>query len=408
MRLLHLSLTNFRNYARLELDLPPGIIVLQGENAQGKTNLLEAMYYLSAMRSPRTNADRELVNWLALEEALPFARLVAQIEKASEPGQIELSLVQSGSNRLNPNGAVLRKHVRINGASKRVLDAVGVLNIVLFMPQDINLVAGAPGLRRRYLDDTICQLDARYCQQLQEYNRVLTQRNPLLRSLRGQADNAQLAFWDQRLAEHGAYLTVRRQEAVQQLDAFIQDIHPRLTEEKERLRLEYCASVRMESRPRAAYQIPLLSKPGAGASIETSALHVAASFASQLSEARSKELELGMSTIGPHRDELRFLVNGVDMNTYGSRGQQRTITLSLKLAEAEWVTQEKNDKPILLLDDVASELDASHRECVMSALDSAHQVVITTTGLAQYKKEFLERATLWHVSGGRVEDLTLP
>jgi len=409
MRILHLSLTHFRNYSRLELDLPAGIIVLQGDNAQGKTNLLEAIYYLSRLRSPRTNVDRELVNWLALEEDLPFARLVAQIQKAEETDQIELSLVQSSGKSLNSNATVLRKHIRINGANKRVLDAVGLLNAVLFMPQDIDLVSGAPYLRRRYLDDTICQMDPQYCRELQEYSRVLTQRNHLLKSLRGQRnDSAQLLFWDQRLVEHGAYLTLRRQQVIQQLDEFVQRIHPKLTEDKERLRLEYCASARMESRPGAAYQIPLLTKQDVSPEAEASLRDVAASFASKLQEVRAKELEQGMSIIGPHRDDLRFLVNGVDMNTYGSRGQQRTITLSLKLAEVKWITQEKNDKPVLLLDDVVSELDAAHRGCLLDAIDRAQQVIVTTTGLMHYDKEFLARATLWQVCAGRIENLTLP
>lgn len=409
MRILHLSLTHFRNYSRLELDLPAGIIVLQGDNAQGKTNLLEAIYYLSRLRSPRTNVDRELVNWLALEEDLPFARLVAQIQKAEETDQIELSLVQNSGKSLNSNATVLRKHIRINGANKRVLDAIGLLNAVLFMPQDIDLVAGAPYLRRRYLDDTICQMDPQYCRELQEYNRVLAQRNHLLKSLRGQRnDSAQLLFWDQRLVEHGAYLTLRRQQVIQQLDEFVQRIHPKLTEDKERLRLEYCASARMESRPGAAYQIPLLTKQDVSPEAEASLRDVAASFASKLQEVRAKELEQGMSIIGPHRDDLRFLVNGVDMNTYGSRGQQRTITLSLKLAEVKWITQEKNDKPVLLLDDVVSELDAAHRGCLLDAIDRAQQVIVTTTGLMHYDREFLARATLWQVCAGRIESLTLP
>jgi len=405
MRILHLSLTNFRNYSRLELDLPAGIVLLQGDNAQGKTNLLEAIYYLSRIRSPRTNVDRELVNWLALEDDLPFARLVAQIQQAEETDLIELTLVQNSGKSLDTDATALRKHIRINGANKRTLDAVGLLNAVLFMPQDIDLVAGAPHLRRRYLDDVMCQIDPQYCRELQQYNRVLTQRNSLLKSLRDRGnDSAQLFFWDQRLLEHGAYITVRRQQLIQQLDESIQRIHLRLTGEKERLRLEYCASVRLESRPGAAYQIALPTEQDTLPATEMSArLHnLAASFAEQLREARARELEQGMSVVGPHRDDFRFLVNGVDMNIYGSRGQQRTITLSLKLAEVELITREKNDKPVLLLDDVISELDAAHRSCLLEAIDRAQQVIITTTDLTHYSEEFLERATLWRVCAGRI------
>jgi len=407
MRIQHLSLTNFRNYSRLELDFPAGVVLLQGDNAQGKTNLLEAIYLLSRMRSPRTSTERELVNWLALEEDLPFARLVAQIERSDETGQIELSLVQNHTQGPEANGAALRKTIRVNGVNKRALNAVGLLNTVLFMPQDIDLVAGSPSGRRRYLDDTICQIDGRYYSQLQSYNRVLTERNYLLKSMRSRSyDPAELAFWDQHLVEHGAYLTNRRQQVIRQLDEAVQRIHLRLTGEQERLRLEYDASVHRETRSGAAYQMALAMEENAARASEATELHdVAAGFTAQLSELRSKEVEQGMSLLGPHRDELRFWVNGVDMNIYGSRGQQRTTALSLKLAEVEWVTQEKKDKPVLLLDDVISELDAPHRSQLLAAIDQAQQVLMTTTDLLHYSQDFLAAATLWRVTGGRIEKL---
>jgi DNA replication and repair protein RecF len=438
MRISHLSLTNFRNYARLELDFPAGVVILQGDNAQGKTNLLEAIYLLSRLRSPRTSTERELVNWLALEEDLPFARLVAQVEKGEETGplaaletaalaqretlSIELSLVQNHTQSLEANGSALRKAIRVNGVNKRAPDAVGLLNAVLFLPQDIDLVAGSPSGRRRYLDDTISQIDARYCRELQSYNRVLTERNSLLKSMRGRLpqrtrdgvpnyDPDELAFWDQHLVEHGSYLTTRRQQVIQQLDEAAQRVHLRLTGEAERLRLEYDASVHREPRPGAAYQMALAMEAGAAAANGAAAVprqehetsqDVAAVFTAQLRDLRSKEVEQGMSLLGPHRDELRFWVNGVDMNVYGSRGQQRTTALSLKLAEVEWVTREKQDKPVLLLDDVISELDAPHRSQLLATIDQAQQVLITTTDLLHYGDEFLASATLWRVSAGRI------
>ena len=412
MRILHLGLTNFRNYARLELDLPAGVVLLEGDNAQGKTNLLEAIYLLSRMRSPRTSTERELVNWLALEEDLPFARLVAQVQKGEDAAplapletlQIELSLVQNNTQGLEANGTALRKHIRVNGVNRRALDAVGLLNAVLFLPQDIDLVAGSPSGRRRYLDDTICQIDAHYCRELQRYTRVLTERNYLLKSLRNRGyDPSELAFWDEHLVEHGAYLTTRRQQVIKQLDEAVQRIHPRLTGDNERLRLEYDASVRPEPRPGAGYQMALALEAGTTPAIQTGLHDVAAVFTAQLRDLRGKEVEQGVSLVGPHRDDLRFWVNGVDMNIYGSRGQQRTTALSLKLAEVEWVTQEKKDKPVLLLDDVISELDAAHRSQLVAAIDQAQQVIITTTDLLHYSPEFLATVTLWRVCGGRIE-----
>jgi len=409
MRILHLSLTNFRNYSRLELDLPPGVVLLEGDNAQGKTNLLEAVYYLSRARSPRTSVDRELVNWLALEEELPFARLVAQIEKRDETSQIELSLVQSGTQGWNADAQAWRKQVRVNGVAKRALDAVGVLSVVLFLPQDIELVAGSPHLRRRYLDDTIGQVDPKYRHELGRYEQVVTQRNCLLKSLRGRGnDSEQLAFWDQRLSEHGAHITIRRQQALAQLGQIIQRIHPRLTGEMEHLRLQYCASVRCLQSPGDAFQTPLPLERSALGDTEAAALvqNVTAAFAEQLREVRSRDLEQGVSSVGPHRDDVRFLVDGVDMNAFGSRGQQRTIALSIKLAEVEWVTQETDDPPVLLLDDVFSELDASRRSLVMQALATVQQVLVTTNDVLRYDPQFVARTSLWRVCAGRLERIT--
>jgi DNA replication and repair protein RecF len=411
MRVLQLGLTNFRNYTRLQLDLPAGTIVLQGDNAQGKTNLLEAIYYLSRIGSPRTKADRELVNWLVLNDDLPFARLVAQIQTGEETDQIELSLVQANGNRLDgtdSNASVLRKHIRINGVNKRAADAVGLLSAVLFLPQDIDLVSGAPQLRRRYLDDTIPQIDLQYRRELQRYNRVLTRRNHLLRSFRGYgADPAQLVFWDQRLVEHGAYLIALRRQLIQQLSESAQNVHSRITGEKEWLRLKYCSSVRLGGQSAVAYQMALPT--GSRQSPQTETVpEIAALFSEQLRNSQAKELEQGMSIIGPHRDDFQFLVDDVDMNTYGSRGQQRTAALSLKLAEVEWITREKGDKPVLLLDDVISELDATHRRCLLETIDQAQQVILTTTDLTHYSQEFLNQATLWRVQEGRIEKLIPP
>ena len=407
MRILHLSLTNFRNYTRLELDLPQGILLLKGNNAEGKTNLLEAIYYLSRTRSPRTKSDRELVNWLALEDELPFARLTARIQKATGIDQIELCLLESSSKGRNRDATALRKHIRVNGASKRALDAIGLLNAVLFFPADIEAVGGPPHLRRRYLDDTIGQIDPKYRRELQRYNRVLTQRNSLLKSLRSRhGDPAQLLFWDQRLVEHGAYVLIRRREVIEKLDRFAERIHSQLTGGRERLRIVYRASVRDESCSGVARQIVLPTEQDALPVVVTSSRlrDVATSFSHQLCEVRSKELERGVSTIGPHRDDFRFLVDGVDMNTYGSRGQQRTIALSLKLAEVELMTQERNDEPVLLLDDVASELDAARRSYLLDTIAGAQQVIMTTTDLAPYGRKFVAGATLWHVCAGRIRE----
>jgi DNA replication and repair protein RecF len=203
-------------------------------------------------------------------------------------------------------------------------------------------------------------------------------------------------------------LITRRQRTIQKLSESAQNFHSRITGEKEWLRLKYCGSVRLEGQPAAAYQMALPTGSRQSFQTEIPLPQVAALFSEQLRDAQGRELEQGMSIIGPHRDDFQFLVNDVDMNTYGSRGQQRTTALSLKLAEVEWITDEKNDKPVLLLDDVISELDAAHRRCLLETIDQAQQVILTTTDLTHYSPEFLRQASLWHVQAGRIEELIHP
>jgi len=404
MRLTHLSLTNFRNFVRLDLDFSNPITLLQGGNAQGKTNLLEAIYYLATADSPHARADRELINWLANEEQMPFARLEAQLEGSDVLREMSIVLLKTHDR--------LQKEIRINGVKRRVLDLIGQVKAVLFMPEDIDLIAGSPEARRHYLDTSICQIDRRYCQSLQVYNRVLSQRNSLLRRLREQAgDPQQLDFWDQRLIEEGSQLISRRLEIIAELDRLAQDIHLHLTGGGERLRLLYRCSLPLEGEEglEARYQLPLemarAPAPMMGAEA-VSRPHIRAVFQQQLEARQEEEIERGMTLIGPHRDDLRFLVGGVDMCVYGSRGQQRTIAISLKLAEMELVRAETGEDPILLLDDVMSELDKERRRCLMDAINGEQQVIITTTDLGSFEPSFLEQATVWEIRGGRMEKLS--
>jgi DNA replication and repair protein RecF len=409
MHLKHLSLVNFRNYVRLELDLPADITLLQGDNAQGKTNLLEAIYYLATTRSLRVRADREVINWLAGEEPQPFARLVAQVQKGDALHRLEITLLRTA------NGTAYQKKIRFNGLARRALDVIGQVNVVLFRPEDIDLVTGSPGLRRRYLDATICQLESRYCRTLQTYERVRTQRNHLLRSLRERHDDPnQLYFWDQRLAESGAYLIARRQEVVARLDDLARATHLELTGGTERLKLCYEPGLKLDVEgPDTGYQMPLALTPspqagpqaGTEQRRESDVQRIGEAFLAQLREIRPQEILRGMSLIGPHRDDLRFLVGDVDMGVYGSRGQQRTISLALKLAEVELMRRETGEIPILLLDDVMSELDQARRSHLMGMIDGAGQVLLTTTDPNVYRADFLARVTRFRVQEGRIERL---
>jgi len=399
MRLTHLSLHNFRNYVRLDLDLLPGVTVLLGDNAQGKTNLLEAVFYLATSRSPQAGADREVVNWLAAErEPIPYARLVGRVSRrtgsasvppveGTERGRqerdltIEITLTQETN-----NGARFRKQIRLNGVPRRAMDLLGHLNVVMFLPEDIALVYGAPGLRRHYLDVTLCQIEPPYCAALARYNEVVTQRNALLRDLdeRG-GDLTQLAFWDERLTKDGSYLVTRRRHALLLLDELAHRVHGELTDGAERLHLRYLPSIEH-------------SEP---ADVEA----ISAAFQAQLEAQRHRELASGVTLVGPHRDEVRFLIDDVDAGVYGSRGQQRTAALALKLAEVELMHRETGDQPVLLLDDILSELDARRRHFVLNRLNEGlDQALVTATDLHVFPPEFLWQCCVWNVQMGHLTE----
>lgn len=396
----HLSLTNFRNYASLEIDLPPHMTVLQGDNAQGKSNLLEAIYVLATSRSPRTYSDRDLIHWDAFKEEIPTCRIMAAVQKAGSSLKLEVALSAKAAtspqsqdffSRWQPStkGSSVQKRIRINGVVRHPADLIGQLNVVTFSVYDIDLVGGEPALRRRYLDITNSQIDHESLRNLQRYNRVLWQRNQLLRLIaENKANLDELAFWDQQLVETGAYLIVQREHTVAALDRLAQGIHDELSGEQGKSNFVYFRSIDKQ-RGKEDSQIE-----------ETAEV-----FTKALQAAREKEVAQGMSLVGPHRDDLRFFVNEMDAGAYASRGQQRTVALSLKLAEAKFMLDTTKEYPILLLDDVLSELDAQRRHHLLNSTAKHKQVLITTTDLDRFEQDFLAQASLFRVTQGRIEQL---
>jgi DNA replication and repair protein RecF len=411
MVLTRLLLTNFRNYLRLTLDLPPGPVLLRSDNAQGKTNLLEAIYYLATTRSAFARAERQLVNWQAVErDPLPFARVEGHVRRNESTLQIDITLLPGEK-------GTIRKEMRLNGVKKRALDVVGQLNAVIFLPEDIELVTGSPSVRRRYLDVTLCQINPAYCRALVQYNKLLVQRNALLKQLgeRGSGralqtqDEDQLLFWDQQLAEQGAALIVTRQEAITKLDQLGRSRYRLLGEHSEIFRLHYAPSFDPQHRPLLNYQRPLsLEELLPSEQTQPSRSEVAEAFKLHLRQARREEITRGVTVVGPHRDDLHFTVGGVDMTLYGSRGQQRTTALTLKLAEVDLMRQVTHETPLLLLDDVMSELDASRRARVMAMVDGVDQAILTTTDWTDFTEEFCAQAHLLQLTAGYVEVASRP
>lgn len=400
MRIAHLSLTNFRNYARLELSLPPGPIVLHGDNAQGKTSLLEAIYYLATSRSPYTTSDRQLINWAAEDEPLPFARLVAEVHTGEGSKRIEVTLMLDRSGR----GTRFKKQIRVNGLPRRVMDLLGQVRVVMFLPQDMELVEGSPSNRRRYLDVTLCQADAAYCRALSQYDKVLTQRNALLKQFQeqgGRGDRTQLEFWNKRLALNGALVVAGRYKLVRDLERGARRIHRELSGEEEHLRLRYQPG--FDATPTPDGQMSFgAAELGAAALPELPVPEIEERFLHALARVRVDDFQRGLTTIGPQRDEMRFIVNGRDLGLYGSRGQGRTAVLALKLAELAWMRERTGEWPLLLLDEVAAELDPQRRTYLLDQINGADQVMLTTTEPSLLSEAFLSEATRWRVEAGYI------
>ncbi|MFH1486529.1 MAG: DNA replication and repair protein RecF [Chloroflexota bacterium] len=401
-----MDLTNFRNYLRLELSVPAGMVILQGDNGQGKTNLLEAVYLLAATKSHRASTDRELVNHRALEGELPFARLCSQVQKQSGPLEMEIVIqarspsgrgsevpFASGEEVVSPLHALMGnvgKRMKVNGVGRRAIDVVGQVNVVVFDTQDIDLIGGSPALRRRYLDISISQMDRRYLKTLQRYNKVLLQRNHLLRLIQeSQATPDELVFWDGQLVETGSYLIAQRQSTIEALNDISRELHLELTGGQEELKIVYLESTKAHgARDQRACELH-----------ETTA----EDFREALGKLHGREIARGMTLVGPHRDDLQFVVDRVDMGVYGSRGQQRTIALSLHLAEASLMTRKVGEQPILLLDDVLSELDERRRAHLLESILCYQQVLLTTAELAPIPASFLSNASVFRVDQGTVE-----
>lgn len=411
MQVRRLSLTNFRNYTRLELDLPAGVILFHGDNAQGKTNLLEAIYFLATTRSPHASQDQQLINWDAVESDEPVAvgRLVADVERPDAPCHLEMRLIVEDTGIYRGNGqSAFRREALINRRKVRLMDLLGQLRVVLFLPEDVELVTGAPSLRRRYLNVTLCQVDPDYCRELSAYNKVLEQRNALLRQMaEGKSRNSHdiLHILSAKLVEPGSRVIQRRAAFMEEMAREAQEIHFQdLIGGKESLRLGYLPGWNTNGRLSAAEQ--LADGEWVRGSLDPDA--IAARFESELAAAGPADLARGSSTVGPHRDDWSVLVNGKNLGQFGSRGQVRTAVLALKLAEINWMKSATSDVPILLLDEVIAELDLQRRSALLAyVVDQVEgkgmaQALLTATDPGMLSPEFLSQATSFAIQGGRV------
>ena len=405
MHITHLSLTNFRNYGRLELPIPLGATLLHGNNAQGKTNLLEAIYYLSTTRSPHADYDAQLINWAAAAQDDPVVvgRLVAQISTKRQEHLIEMRLIEERSRKLRNGQSGFRREVLLDRRKVRLMDLLGTLRVVLFLPEDIQLITGSPSKRRRYLDINLCQIDSVYCRTLSQYNKVMEQRNALLRQIaEGSGSRSLLPVYDEKLARLGGVIFARRAEFLARLSRELQRIHyEQLTRGNESMRLHYLPRLDPEiGGGRTPTPAPVMREWVEAHSAEAEI--VAERFAAMLEETRGADIARGSTSVGPHRDDWFLQVNGRALSSFGSRGQQRSAILALKIAEIEWMTQQTGETPVLLLDEIVAELDEHRRAALLETVQQASQAILTATDPGMFTADFLKIATTLTVHQGRI------
>ncbi|HBJ32271.1 MAG TPA: DNA replication/repair protein RecF [Dehalococcoidia bacterium] len=396
MYISRLSLVNFRSYENLSLEFPEGLILLEGANGQGKSNLLEAAYLLAIAKSNRASMDREMVRSEARIGPQPHAQILAHLTLADGDVRLQVDFSPSG-NSGNPHSeaetatseaAVFHKSFRVNGVGRRASSVVGVLNAVMFGAEDLELVYGTPSIRRRYLDILISQLDDRYLRSLQRYHKILAQRNHLLKRIRHRsASPDELQFWDVELIAEASFIIEQRANTLASLNDIVAPLHSELAGADDMLELVYRPSI----------DIPQEVTVDVAAEILTEGL----------ADERSREIAQGFTILGPHRDDVEPQIAGMQASAYASRGQVRTVVLAMKLAEAEHLKRRRGQEPVLLLDDVLSELDSGRRNLVLDKAATYQQYFITTAEPDIIRPERLSQMHRFDVKLGSVKAISI-
>ena len=353
-----LDLLNFRNYEKLSLTLDPGINIFYGANAQGKTNILEAVYLAGTSKSHRGTRDRDMIRMGESE-----AHIRMHVDKNDSDYRIDMHLRKNKSKGIAIGGVPIR----------RAGELFGIVNIVFFSPEDLNIIKNGPSERRRLVDRILCEIDRIYMSDLTQYGKCLNQRNRLLHDLYFNPSlESELPVWDEQLVNYGCRIIAKREEFVRMLENIASEIHAELTGEKEKLTLVYEPNVTVEE------------------------------FADKVARSRDADRKIKSTTVGPHRDDVCIKVNDMDLRLYGSQGQQRTTAISLKLSEIRIIEERIRNKPVLLLDDVLSELDRDRQNYLLGNIRDI-QTLITCTGLDEFVQNRFEADRTFRVVSGRIE-----
>lgn len=352
-----IELKNFRNYENLDIKFDSGTNILYGDNAQGKTNILESAYVSGTTKSHKGSKDKEMIRF---EEDESHIRTL--VDKKGKEYQIDIHLKRSRAKGIAVNRIPIKK----------ASELFGILNMVFFSPEDLNIIKNGPAERRRFLDSEICQLDKIYLSDLTKYNKILMQRNKLLKDIIFRPDLINtLPVWDMQLVEYGRKIIKRRRQFIEELNEIVFQIHKNISGNREELILKYEPNIDE------------------------------AFFEDELSRMKERDLKYTQTSIGPHRDDISFFIKNADIRKFGSQGQQRTSALSLKLSEIELVKQTIHDTPVLLLDDVLSELDSNRQNYLLNSIHDI-QTIITCTGLDEFVKNRFQIDKIFNVVDGQV------
>lgn len=354
-----LELQNFRNYDALQVEFDGGTNIFYGDNAQGKTNILEAIFMIATTKSHKGSKDQDVIRFGEEE-----AHIRSYLFKEEITRQIDMHLKKGKT-----------KGIAIDSQRiKKAADLMGLLNVVFFSPEDLSIIKNGPAERRHFIDMELCQLDPFYLYNLNHYTKIVNQRNKLLKDLSVKPGLREtLSIWDSQLVSFGSKLIERREIFISQLCDIIGELHFKLSGEKEKIKLVYEKNVEIDD------------------------------FEEKLKKNQEKDIILKQTTVGPHRDDMLFIVNDIDIRRFGSQGQQRTAALSLKLSEIELVKKSIKDTPVLLLDDVLSELDSNRQNYLLNSIKNI-QTIITCTGLDEFVKNRFEINKVFKVVNGRIED----
>lgn len=366
MHIKHISLTDYRNYEHEEVELNQGINIFYGQNAQGKTNMIESIYLLSTGKSHRSQKDNEIIKWNHEN-----AKIKICYEKDNQENNLEM-ILQKGQ----------KKAIKLNGVKlAKTGELLGNLITVIFSPDHMKIVKEGPSERRRFVDIILSQIKPGYFYNLSQYVKLVMQRNNLLLQAKSNIKVLDtIDIWDQQLVEYGTKLIIERIRFLKQIDGYANEVHKSITNGKEDLRLQYKSAI--------AYK-------------DENENHIKQMFEQELAKYRAADIKRGVTLKGPHRDDILFYINDMEVKTYGSQGQQRTTLLSLKIAELQFMNYETDTYPILLLDDVFSELDTERQGFLMKFIKNI-QTFITCTDVEYFKDLHMEDYSLYNVIGGKV------